>query len=67
LHTQLKLRVRYDAKPEGFVPGGFGPHNQMLQHGPDDDAFAHASNVAFKPVKLSNTLAFMVETRFSSA
>ncbi|MEP7029523.1 MAG: homogentisate 1,2-dioxygenase [Pseudolabrys sp.] len=54
----------YDAKPEGFVPGGISLHNQMLPHGPDSDAFAHASNVELKPVKLSNTLAFMFETRF---
>ncbi len=54
----------YDAKPEGFVPGGMSLHNQMLPHGPDSDAFAHASNVELKPVKLTNTLAFMFETRF---
>ena len=24
----------YDAKPEGFVPGGMSLHNQMLPHGP---------------------------------
>jgi homogentisate 1,2-dioxygenase len=54
----------YDAKPEGFVPGGFSLHNQMLPHGPDADAFEHASNVDLKPVKLSNTMAFMFETRF---
>jgi len=54
----------YDAKPEGFVPGGMSLHNTMLPHGPDADAFEHASNVELKPVKLSNTLAFMFETRF---
>ena len=54
----------YDAKPEGFLPGGISLHNQMLPHGPDSDAFAHASNVELKPVKLANTLAFMFETRF---
>ena len=54
----------YDAKPEGFVPGGMSLHNQMLPHGPDADAFEHASNVELKPVKLTNTLAFMFETRF---
>jgi homogentisate 1,2-dioxygenase len=53
----------YDAKPEGFVPGGMSLHNQMLPHGPDADAFNHASSVELKPVKLSNTLAFMFETR----
>ncbi len=54
----------YDAKPEGFVPGGMSLHNQMLPHGPDTDAFEHASNVELNPVKLSDTLAFMFETRF---
>ncbi|WP_134497948.1 homogentisate 1,2-dioxygenase [Microvirga pakistanensis] len=54
----------YDAKPEGFVPGGFSLHNQMLPHGPDTMAFEHASNVELKPVKLTGTMAFMFETRF---
>jgi homogentisate 1,2-dioxygenase len=54
----------YDAKPEGFVPGGMSLHNQMLPHGPDADAFNHASALELKPAKLTNTLAFMFETRF---
>ncbi|WP_243367860.1 homogentisate 1,2-dioxygenase [Microvirga solisilvae] len=54
----------YDAKPEGFVPGGFSLHNQMLPHGPDTTAFEHASNSELKPVKLTGTMAFMFETRF---
>ncbi|WP_407663999.1 homogentisate 1,2-dioxygenase [Microvirga alba] len=54
----------YDAKPEGFVPGGMSLHNQMLPHGPDASAFDHASNVELKPVKLTGTMAFMFETRF---
>jgi homogentisate 1,2-dioxygenase len=54
----------YDAKPEGFVPGGMSLHNQMLPHGPDATAFEHASNVELKPVKLTGTMAFMFETRF---
>ena len=54
----------YDAKPEGFVPGGFSLHNMMLPHGPDATAFEHASNVELKPVKLTGTMAFMFETRF---
>ena len=29
----------YDAKPEGFVPGGMSLHNQMLPHGPDEESF----------------------------
>ena len=54
----------YDAKPEGFVPGGMSLHNTMLPHGPDTDAFYGASNSDLKPERLSNTLAFMFETRF---
>ncbi|MGE0629323.1 MAG: homogentisate 1,2-dioxygenase [Hyphomicrobiaceae bacterium] len=55
---------QYDAKPHGFVPGGMSLHNCMLPHGPDNDAFEHASNAELKPAKLSNTMAFMFETRF---
>jgi homogentisate 1,2-dioxygenase len=54
----------YDAKPEGFTPGGFSLHNCMLPHGPDTQAFEHASNSELKPVKLTGTMAFMFETRF---
>jgi homogentisate 1,2-dioxygenase len=54
----------YDAKPQGFVPGGASLHNSMLPHGPDMEAFEHASTVELKPTKLDNTLAFMFETRF---
>jgi homogentisate 1,2-dioxygenase len=54
----------YDAKPEGFAPGGMSLHNQMLPHGPDERAFEDASNAALIPAKITNTLAFMFETRF---
>jgi homogentisate 1,2-dioxygenase len=55
---------QYDAKEEGFVPGGMSLHNCMLPHGPDASAFEKASTAELKPVKLTNTLAFMFETRF---
>ncbi len=55
---------RYDAKEEGFVPGGISLHNCMLPHGPDGDAFSKASAADLKPVKLTDTLAFMFETRY---
>lgn len=54
----------YDAKPEGFRPGGMSLHNSMLPHGPDDTSFEHASNADLKPVKQTGTMAFMFETRF---
>ncbi|MBI1868136.1 MAG: homogentisate 1,2-dioxygenase [Methylocystis sp.] len=56
---------QYDAKPEGFLPGGVSLHNCMLPHGPDATAFEQASNGELRPVKLTNTLAFMFETRFA--
>jgi homogentisate 1,2-dioxygenase len=54
----------YDAKPQGFVPGGFSLHNCMQPHGPDTEAFEHASTVELGPVKLTGTMAFMFETRY---
>ena len=58
------IRGQYDAKEEGFVPGGISLHNMMLAHGPDASGFEKASRVELKPVKLENTMAFMFETRF---
>jgi homogentisate 1,2-dioxygenase len=55
---------RYDAKPQGFLPGGFSLHNTMLPHGPDRDAFEGASAAELQPHKLEGTMAFMFETRF---
>ncbi|MBU2483537.1 MAG: homogentisate 1,2-dioxygenase [Alphaproteobacteria bacterium] len=58
------IEGQYDAKEEGFLPGGMSLHNMMMPHGPDHDAFEKASTVELKPVKLSDTMAFMFETRF---
>jgi homogentisate 1,2-dioxygenase len=55
---------QYDAKPEGFVPGGMSLHNMMLPHGPDAEAFEKASHGEQVPQKVANTMAFMFETRF---
>lgn len=55
---------QYDAKPEGFVPGGVSLHNMMLPHGPDKNAFDGASNAKLGAEKLDNTMSFMIETRF---
>lgn len=54
----------YDAKPQGFVPGGMSLHNMMLPHGPDKEAFEKASNANLGPDKLDRTMSFMFETRF---
>jgi homogentisate 1,2-dioxygenase len=55
---------QYDAKPEGFKPGGASLHNSYVPHGPDTEAFDKASGAELKPHKLDNTLAFMFETRW---
>ena len=58
------IHGQYDAKEEGFVPGGISLHNLMLPHGPDAAGFEKASRAELKPDKLDNTMAFMFETRF---
>ena len=54
----------YDAKPEGFVPGGASLHNSMAAHGPDEAAFDGSSNTKLAPVKQTDTMAFMFESRY---
>jgi homogentisate 1,2-dioxygenase len=58
------VKGQYDAKPEGFTPGGASLHNSMVPHGPDADAFEKASNAKLAPHKLDDTLAFMFESRW---
>ncbi|MEO6798369.1 MAG: homogentisate 1,2-dioxygenase [Rhodanobacter sp.] len=54
----------YDAKAEGFVPGGASLHNCMSAHGPDAATFEKASNAdPSKPDVIDGTMAFMFETR----
>ncbi len=53
----------YDAKPEGFKPGGASLHNAFVPHGPDEEAFERASGANLAPQKLDHTLAFMFESR----
>ena len=53
----------YDAKAEGFAPGGASLHNCMTGHGPDADTFAKASAAdTTRPDHVQNTMAFMFET-----
>jgi homogentisate 1,2-dioxygenase len=52
----------YDAKAEGFAPGGLSLHNLMSGHGPDLDSWRKASSAELKPAKIEGSLAFMVET-----
>ena len=57
------IHGEYDAKAEGFVPGGASLHNCMSGHGPDADTFEKASRSdTSKPGKVADTMAFMFET-----
>jgi homogentisate 1,2-dioxygenase len=55
----------YDAKAEGFLPGGASLHNCMSGHGPDAETFKKATAAELKPVHIKDTLAFMFETRLA--
>ena len=53
----------YDAKAEGFLPGGASLHNCMSGHGPDAETFEKASRSdTSKPDYVKDTMAFMFET-----
>jgi homogentisate 1,2-dioxygenase len=54
----------YDAKAEGFLPGGASLHNCMTGHGPDAETFEKASVAdTGKAQYIRDTMAFMFETR----
>jgi homogentisate 1,2-dioxygenase len=54
----------YDAKAEGFAPGGASLHNCMSGHGPDAATYQSASHAdTSRPAQLTDTMAFMFETR----
>ncbi|KRG41808.1 homogentisate 1,2-dioxygenase [Stenotrophomonas panacihumi] len=54
----------YDAKAEGFAPGGASLHNCMSGHGPDAATFEKASAADLsRPDVITGTMAFMFETR----
>jgi homogentisate 1,2-dioxygenase len=52
----------YDAKAEGFAPGGLSLHNLMSGHGPDVESWRKASEAKLAPQKIDGTMAFMVES-----
>ena len=54
----------YDAKEEGFAPGGFSLHNCMTPHGPEAEVFEKASIATLEPQKFEGGLAFMFESRY---
>lgn len=59
------IRGEYDAKAEGFLPGGGSLHNCMSAHGPDRVTAEKARDAVLKPQYYSDTLAFMLESCFA--
>ncbi len=54
----------YDAKAEGFVPGGASLHNCMSGHGPDARTLERALAAdTTQPERIGDTMAFMFESR----
>lgn len=54
----------YDAKADGFVPGGSSLHNCMSAHGPDAETFEKATVADTSTAHyVRDTMAFMFETR----
>jgi len=58
------VRGEYEAKAEGFLPGGISLHNCMSAHGPDLITHEKFSSEKLLPRKIENTLAFMWESRY---
>ncbi|WP_416422574.1 homogentisate 1,2-dioxygenase [Pseudomonas sp. App30] len=56
------IQGAYDAKAEGFVPGGASLHSCMSAHGPDAETCARAVAAELAPVRIEQTMAFMFET-----
>lgn len=56
------IEGQYDAKSQGFEPGGVSIHNKMIPHGPDYLSFQQEIKSIEKPNYLENTLAFMLES-----
>jgi homogentisate 1,2-dioxygenase len=52
----------YEAKQDGFAPGGASLHNSMSAHGPDTSTYQKAVNEELKPIYLGNTMAFLLES-----
>ncbi|KAE8747613.1 hypothetical protein FOCC_FOCC005592 [Frankliniella occidentalis] len=59
---------RYEAKEEGFMPGGATLHSMMTPHGPDAQCFDVNTKALLKPERVAEgTQAFMFESSLSLA
>ncbi|BDA41515.1 Homogentisate 1,2-dioxygenase [Coccomyxa sp. Obi] len=60
------IRGKYEAKKDGFLPGGASLHVCMTPHGPDTDTFESGTTKdSHKPERLpADSLAFMFEVNY---
>lgn len=47
------IKGHYEAKEEGFLPGGASLHSIMTPHGPDMDCFEKNSAADLKPERVA--------------
>ncbi|XP_075259528.1 homogentisate 1,2-dioxygenase-like [Convolutriloba macropyga] len=60
------INGNYEAKGEGFQPGGGSLHSMMTAHGPDSACFQMASNETLMPKRVAEgTMSFMFESSLS--
>lgn len=57
------INGQYDAKSQGFLPGGISIHNAMCPHGPDVTTYEQATKSTLKPQYFKGGLAFMLESK----
>lgn len=56
---------KYEAKPDGFLPGGASLHSCMVSHGPDAATFKRASTEVLAPTRMTDdSMSFMFESTF---
>ena len=48
------IRGKYEAKEEGFMPGGATLHSMMTPHGPDAACFEGASKADLKSCRVAD-------------
>ncbi|XP_053159240.1 homogentisate 1,2-dioxygenase isoform X1 [Hemicordylus capensis] len=62
------IQGSYEAKEQGFLPGGATLHSMMTPHGPDAECFEKASTSKLEPERIAEgTMAFMFESSLSLA
>lgn len=45
---------KYEAKEDGFMPGGATLHSMMTPHGPDHKCYEGASNAQLRPERVAD-------------